>query len=889
MNLRLLHRAAAMFRGEELDREFAAEMSVHIDLAIEENVRAGLSLQEARRQALLELGGTEQTREKQRDARGIPMIEILTQDLRCALRGFRKNRGFVTVAVLTLALGIGANTALFSVVNGVLLNPLPYAQPERLVAVYAKNGQFDRSSISYPNFLDWIRGNQSFASLAAFRSDSFNLTGAGEPQRLNTNMVSASFFEILGVKPALGRLFFEQEDKVGGQPVAMISEGLWKRKFGGSPDIVGKPISLNGSLYTVVGVVPSSFHYEAGNFSNDAELYLLIGQWKDPLFRDRRAAMGMDAVGRLKPNVTLEQARADMTAVAARLAATYPDADKDSSVTLRPLKEDVVGDIRPFLLVLLASVGFVLLIACANVANLLLARSTGRSREFAIRTALGADSNRIVRQVLTESVLLSLAGGALGVVLSAWGTQAALKFLPEALPRASEIHVDARVLLFTLAASVLAGILFGLVPALKSSRAAIHGAMKEGGRGGSARHRTQGMFVAMEMAFAVILLIGAGLMIRSLSNLWGVDPGFDPHNVLTFNFASAKPLGATPEGTREAFREFRRAIAEVPGVEAVSLTAGSSPMQGDSELPLWLDREAKPASMADMKQSLFYLAQPDYLKVMRIPLKRGRFVQDSDTINASPVMVIDEQFAKKYFGNEDPIGRHVNFDILNTSAEIVGVVGHIKQWGLDSEGKENVQAQAYLPMGQIPDSVLSLLDRGTGVVVRTNQEQSALMKSITQAVQSVNGEVVVYGSRGMSDVIADSLAAKRFAMVLLGAFASLALLLSCIGIYGVISYLVGQRTQEIGIRMALGARGSSVSLMVVSQAGKMALLGVGAGLVSSLGLGRLIANMLFGVKAHDPLTFVGVAALLLVVALAACYVPARRASRVDPMIALRYE
>jgi predicted permease len=889
MNLRLLHRLAAVFRRDDLDRELAAEMSTHIDLAIEEKVQAGLSLQEAQRRALMELGGTQQTMEQQRDARGIPMIEMLMQDLRYALRGFRRNRGFVAVAVLTLALGIGANTALFSVVNGVLLNPMPYAQPDRLVALYAKQHEFVRSSISYPNFQDWVRNNNTFSSLAAFRSDSFNLTGVGEPQRLATNMVSASFFPILGVKPAIGRFFFEQEDRLGGEPVAMISEGLWKHKFASAPDIIGKSISLNNSLYTVVGVVPSSFHYENGNFTNDAELYVPIGQWKDPLFRDRRAAMGMDAVGRLKPNVTLEQAKADLTAVAARLAQAYPDADKDSSVTLVSLKEDVVGDIRPFLLVLLASVGFVLLIACANVANLLLARSSGRSREFAIRTALGADTNRIVRQVLTESVLLALAGGALGVVLSAWGTQGALKLLPEALPRAEEIHIDGRVLLFTLAASVFAGVLFGLAPALKSSRAAVQGALKEGGRGGSARHATQGTFVAMEMAFAVVLLIGAGLMIRSLSNLWRVDPGFDPHNVLTLNFASAKPLGATPDGTRAAFQQLHDAIAAVPGVESVSLTTGSSPMQGDSELPLWLDREPKPATTADMKVSLFYFGQADYLKVMKIPLKRGRFLQDSDNEHSSPVIVIDEDFAKKYFGNDDPIGRHVHFEILNTSAEIVGIVGHIKQWGLDSEGKENVAAQAYFPLAQVPDSLLGLLDRGTSVIVRTSQPQTGSLETITEAVHSVNSEVVVYGAKTMSDIIADSLAAKRFAMVLLGAFAVLALLLSCIGIYGVISYLVGQRTQEIGIRMALGARASSVSLMVLSQAGKMALLGVGAGLIASLGLGRLIANMLFGVKAHDPLTFVGVAVMLLFVALAACYLPARRASRVDPIVALRYE
>ena len=889
MNFRLIHRILALFRRDTLEVDLEAEMASHIDQAIAENLKSGMLPQEARRRALIAFGGPQQAKENHRDSRSLPMIEILLQDLRYAFRVFSKNPGFVAVAILTLALGIGANTALFSVVNGVLLNPLPYTEPERLAALYAKTDDFGRSSISYPNFLDWVRDNRSFSSLAAFRSDSFNLTGVGEPQRLAANMVSASFFPTLGIKPVLGRFFFEQEDQLGAAPVAVISESLWKQKFAASPDILGKPINLDSSLRTIVGVLPSTFHFENSNFASDAQVYVPIGQWNDSFFRDRRTAMGMDAVGRLKPGVTLAQAQTDMVALAARLAEMYPDADKGSSVALLSLKENVVGSIRPFLLVLLASVGFVLLIACANVANLLLARSTARSREFAIRSALGADTNRIVRQLLTESVLLAFTGGALGVLLSAWGTQAALKLLPDALPRADEIHIDARVLLFTLVASLLAGILFGLVPAFKTSRTAIQSSLKEGGRGGSTRHRAQSVFVAIEMAFAVVLLIGAGLMIRSLSNLWRVDPGFDPHNVLTFNLASAKPLGSSPDGTRAAFRQLRDAIAAVPGVESVSLNSGSSVMEGDSELPLWIDRESKPANTADMKASLFYLAQAGYLDVMKIPVKRGRFLQASDKEGSSPVIVIDEKFAKQFFGNDDPIGRHVNFDLINVSAEVVGVVGHVKQWGLDSDSAQNTQAQTYFPLEQIPDSVLSLVDRGTSVVVRTATAPADSLKPITQAVHSVNGQLVLYDSRTMSDIIANSLAEKRFAMALLGVFAALALILSSLGIYGVISYVVGQRTQEIGIRVALGAQASSVSLMVLSQAGKMALLGVAAGLFASLGLGRLIANMLFGINSHDPLTFFGVAILLLVVALAACYIPARRASRVDPIIALRYE
>src|SRR5271165_5033195 len=628
-------RFVSMFRREQLDTDLEAEMSSHLYFAFQDNLNAGMSPAEAHRQALIQFGGPQQAKENHRDSRGVPWLETLLQDLRYALRMFRNSPGFTSVAILTLALGIGANTALFSVVNAVLLNPLPYPQPDRLVAIYARVPAFHYSSIAYPNFLDWSRDNHSFSALAAFRGESFNLTGLGDAEHLSANMVSASFFPVLGVSPLIGRGFIDQEDQLGGAPVALISEGLWKRKFGASPDVLGKSLTLDGKLYTLVGVMPASFHYENNNFHADAELFVPLGQWDNSLFRDRRTSMGLNAVGRLKPGVTLAQADSDMTAVAAHLAEIYPDTNKDSGATLVALKENITGDIRPFLLVLLASVGFVLLIACANVANLLLARSTGRTREFAIRTALGASKIRVVRQLLTESVLLALAGGVLGVFLASWGTKAALKLLPEALPRANEIHLDARVLLFALAASVLAGILFGLVPAFKSSATQIHDTLKESGRGGSgSRHRMQSIFVALEMALAVVLLVGAGLMIRSLSNLWSVDPGFDPRNVLTFNLASAQPFGDTPSAIRAAFRQLHDTIAAVPGVQAVSFNLGSQPMQGDSELAFWLEGEGKPASQADMKQTLLYITQQDHLKTFGIPLKRGRFLQDSDNENA---------------------------------------------------------------------------------------------------------------------------------------------------------------------------------------------------------------------------------------------------------------
>jgi predicted permease len=819
-------------------------------------------------------------------------MQTLWQDIRYGLRMLGKNPGFTAVVVLTLALGIGANTALFSIVNGVLLNPLPFAQPDRLVSLYTRTPEFTRSSISYLNFLDWRRDNHSFSAIAAFRGENFNLSGIGDAQRLSANMVSAEFFPILGVKASVGRFFSEQEDQVGAAPVAIISDGLWKRKFASSPDAVGKSLNLNGTLYTIVGVLPAHFQFISGNgnFHSDAEVYTPIGQWNDPLFRDRHTGMGMDAVGRLKPGVTLQQATLDMQAVAAHLAEAYPDIDKNSGVNVLSLKEDVVGDIRPFLLVLLAAVGFVLLIACANVANLLLARSTGRTREFAIRTAMGASPGRVVRQLLTESILLALAGGGLGLLIAAWGTQAAIKVLPEALPRAEDVHIDGRVLLFAMAVSLLAGILFGLVPALRAYRTDIHETLKEGGRGGSgARHRTQSVFVAVEMAMALVLLVGAGLMIRSLGKLWNTDPGFDPNNVLRVSFASSKPLGATPAATRAAFRQIHDAVAAVPGVQSVSLSVGSTPMQGDSDLPLWLEGEPKPASQNEMKASLLYFTQPDYLKVMKTPLKLGRFLTESDNETSPAVIVIDDQFAKLYFAGQNPIGKHVNLGIVNINAEVVGVVGHVKQWGLDNDPPGAIQAQSYFQISQLPDGIFSLLEHGTAAVIRTDGSPLALIGSITNAVQGVNSDIVVYGPETMSSVISESLSAKRFVMALLGVFAALAVVLSAVGIYGVISYIAAQRTQEIGIRMALGAGRGNVLRMVLREAGTMALIGVGIGLVAAFALTRLMASILFGVSTHDPLTYLGVAALLMLVALAACYIPARRATRVDPMVALRYE
>ncbi len=814
-------------------------------------------------------------------------MSTLLQDVKYGLRMLAKNPGFTAVAVLTLALGIGVNTAIFSVVNGVLLNPMPYPQPDRLVALYSRRVQFQRGSISYPNFLDWVRENRSFSALAAFRSDNFTLTGAGEPERVPAEMVSASFFPLLGVKPVIGRSFTAQEDQLGGAPVVMLSGGFWKGNFGASPDVLGKALTLNGTSYTIVGVIPSSFYYTGGNF-DPGDVYVPIGQWNRPMFRDRRAAMGTNAVGRLKPGVTFEQARADMDALGRHLAEEYPEANKDTGITLVTLKQNAVGNIRPYLLVLLAAVGFVLLIACVNVANLMLARSTGRAREFAIRIALGAGRRRIIRQLLTESVLLALAGGALGILVATWGLQAALKVLPEALPRVQEVHLDGHVLLFTLAASLLTGILFGLAPALKTSPAGIQATLKEGGREATAaHHRTQSAFVVAEVALALVLLAGAGLMIRSLDALWNVDPGFDPRHILSFR--AGFPRIESPEAIRAMWRQLHDNLEAIPGVQAASITLASKPTRSDSEAPFWLEGEPKPTSNSQMKISLYYLVEPDYLKVMQIPLERGRFLTSNDTAHAPFVIVIDDRFAQLYFPGQNPVGKRVNFDVLNATAEIVGVVGHIKQWGLDEGASSPVLAQSYMSVYQIPEQFVPLTGSSLAVFVRMQGSPLAEIGSIAHALHQINSQSVMYGTESMEAILSDSLSSRRFSMILMGVFAALALLMASIGIYGVISYLTGQRTHEMGIRMALGAERRDVLKLVIGQGLKLAIFGVAIGVVGALALTRFLASLLYGVKPTDPLTFTAVSLILIAVAVLACYVPARRASRVDPMVALRYE
>ena len=815
----------------------------------------------------------------------------LIQDLRFGLRMLRKSPGFTAVAVLTLALGIGANTAMFSVMQGVVLAPLQYVNPDRLVMVWENNPRFPRTWVSYPNFRDWQHSARSFQQMAAFREQGVDFAGPGTPEHLNAKEISSSLFSTLGTELTLGREFSPEEDRYRGRPVAIISNRLWRNRFDASPEALGRSITLDGVDYTIVGVTPQGFRLLEDVPEDDADVYTPLGQSDPLILNDRAAHDRIYALARLASGVTLAQSQAEISTIQNGLDQLYPDANRDMGIYIEPLKQFVVGDAGKMLLLLFGAVGFVLLIACANVANLLFARAAARAREFAVRSALGANRTRLVRQLLTESVLLALLGAGLGLLIATLGVKLVLAAVSENLPRSENIHVNAPVLFFTLGASVAVGILFGLAPALKSWNSDPQASLKEGGRGSAvAHHRTQSILVIVQMALTLVLLVGAGLLFQTLRHLSDVNPGFDIQHIMTFKVGVSHSLTKTAPSTRTAYQQLIERIRQIPGVQGADFT-GSVPLNGGGTMPFWIGSQ-KPASLQGAPRLVMFLTGPDYLRTMGIPLLRGRFFSPEDTTNSPCVMVIDGVLADMYFPESDPLGQTLSAGFSPVGpCRIVGMVGHVKQWALN-DSSTDIQSQAYFPLYQDPDQWVPLNYPNMTIVVRTPLDVASVMPAIKSAVYGAGSDQPVFNFETMQQIVSESMSSQRFPMIVLGAFAALALLLASVGIYGVISYSVAQRIHEIGIRMALGAHKRDVCRMVVGQGLALALAGLAIGVVAALILTRVLSSfslLLYGVGASDPATFITVSVMLILVAVVACYIPTRRAMRVDPMVALRYE
>jgi predicted permease len=814
-------------------------------------------------------------------------MEMLVQDLRYNMRMLAKAPGFTAIAVLTVALGIGANTAIFSVVEGIVLAPLAYSQPDRLVLVMESNPRFAHVWTSYPNFLDWQLSARSFQQMAAFRSQGYDLSSPGKPEHLDGNEVSTGFFSTLGIKLTLGRDFSPQEDERGGAHAVIITDRLWRTRFSGSPQVLGESVTLDGMDYAVVGVLPPEFR-----FWTAADVYTPLGQG-DPIILDARGSHGIGAIARLEPNATISQARAEMSTIQNRLDQLYPDANRDLGTDVVPLKQEMVGDLRGTLLMLLGAVGLVLLIACANVSSLLLARSATRSCEFAIRAALGANRARLIRQLITESVLLSLTGGTLGVFVAISGVKTLLAVIPGSLPRSENIGVNTPVMVFTFVVSIVVGIVFGLAPALKCSKADLQAALKEGGRGSlSAHNRAQSSLVIIQMALTVVLLVSAGLLFRTIRQLWKVNPGFDTEHVITFKVGVSRSLTKTASSTRIAYQQLIERIRKIPGVQAADFT-DTVPLSGQGgTIPFWIGAQ-KPASLQAAPRLVGFLTGPDYFRTMGIPLLRGRLFTEEDTIKSPCVVVIDSVLARKYFPESEPLSQTITFGFFKPTGpcRIIGIVGHVRRWELD-DPITNIQCQMYFPLHQDPDEWVAVGYPYLTVMVRTRLDAATVIPEIKKTVYLAGSDQPVYDVRTMQQIVTESLSTQRFPMTLLAAFAFLALLLASVGIYGVVSYSVAQRVREIGIRMALGAEKHNIFRLVIGQGLRLVLAGLAIGATATLILTHLLSSfsrLLYGVATSDPVTFVAVSLLVAGVAILACYIPALRATRVDPMVALRYE
>jgi len=801
-------------------------------------------------------------------------METLIQDIRYGLRSLRKRPGFTVVALITLALGIGANTAIFSLINAVLIRPLPFPEPDRLVWTWGniRNGG-NRASVSPLDYLDYRHQNRTFEQFAAMTSFSIsaNLTGGGEPQRLSGAGVTGNFFQALGVQPALGRTFLLENETTGHDQVVVISYGFWQKRFGGDPAIVNKKITLDEKTYEVMGVMPRDFEFPA-----TSELWLPLNFDAHPGLKQRKAHF-LRPIGRLNAGVTLAQAQADTDAIARQLEGAYPDTNTGWNLRLVSLREQLVGNIRSTLYILLGAVGLVLLIACANVANLLLAHAASRRKEIALRTALGAGRLRIARQMITESVMLALLGGTLGTLLAIWGVQGLVALSGANIPSTAEVKIDFTVLIFTLVTSVLTGLLFGLAPALRTMNLNLSETLKEGGRSSSEsaqRNRTRSVLVIFESAVAVMLLVGAGLLIRSLIRLQNTNPGFDSSNVLTIRIDLPRTKYEEPQSRSNFWEQFQSRVGALPGVESVGLIT-ELPLSGQpNDMPYTVEGRAPDAPNQGFDDD-FRRVNQDYFRALRIPFLRGRNFTPQEVREGTKVVIISESLVRQTFPNEEPLGRRLVMGMSNQPFEIIGIVGDVRHRSLELPP---------LPMMYMP-----AFEPGANVVIRTQTDSSALAAAVRREVTSIDPNQPIGTVRTMNEWLGLAVAAPRYRTGLFGLFAGLALMLSAVGTYGVMSYSVGQRTHEIGVRMALGARQLDVLKLVVRQGMSLALVGVGIGLLGALALTRIISSLLFDVGTKDPTTFTSVAVLLAGVAFIACYVPALRATKVDPLVALRYE
>jgi predicted permease len=871
---------------DEMETKLHKELQFHLDEHAKELTAQGYSPEEARRRARLEIGGPEIVKESCRDARGTQWLHDLGQDVRYALRILRKKPSFAAIALITLALGTGATTVMFTLVNGVLLKPLPYPNPERLVAVRGftptfNTAVFGEQFLAYPDFLDCKNSVKSLDMAGTV----FNggIVSKPEPADYENSLeITGNLFSVLGIPLYRGRSFLPEEDRPGGAPVAVISYTLWQSHFAGSDSAIGQSMSFDGTQYTIVGVAPPRFLAEQGPL----DVFIPLAQ-DNAAFLKKRGPHPVQVFARLKPGATLAQAQTEFTVEARGLAQQFPDTNKDRTFLVKALRPDV-SDVSATLWLLLGAVSLVLLIACANIASLLLARSISREREFGMRVALGAGRGRLVRQCLTESMVLGLGGGILGAIVAALGIKPFITYWPGSLPRAAEVSLDWRVMLFALGISLLCGLFFGLAPALRVPTRNLETTLRSSSRSvTSGARRLHSVFVISEIAIALVLLASAGMMGRTLLRLAKLDPGINIHNVLTSRVALSEATLSNTARTRAAWQEIINRMEHVPGVVAAAVVDTVPMREGNNQVGYWTSANLP----TDDKQPLTNATcvTPDYMKVMRLTLREGRFFTDQDRIGSAPVVVIDDVMARNAFGNADPIGRNLWLGLGNDPLRVIGVVGHVRYWGLAADDQAKVRDESYYAFAQLPDPLVKRWSQLMSVVVRTSVPPRSIVEAVRGEVRGATGDQVLYQTGTMEEFEAASIAQQRFLLLLFGIFAGLALLLACIGIYGVLSYLTGQRTPEIGVRMALGATASRVVRMVLGESLWIISAGAALGILGAYAAGRVLIRSVDGMRSVEPATFALMVIVLVAAALAASYVPARRASKVDPITALRQE